>query len=123
MKRINYLLTLVAVFLSQTIYPQSEGEANYAIAARYFSEVLNEGKIDLIDELFAKDFQFFNYDNSAKWSGTDRLKEIVKSFVTNGNKFEIIDHIANGENVYIMVRETIPWPDYAPRLIQKNQQP
>jgi hypothetical protein len=111
MKTINYLLLVLAILLSQTAFAQSLEEKNFQIAASYFTEVLNKRNIDMIDELFDKDFKLINYDTQREWSGAERLKEVVRTYF-KGHYYEILDHIGNGEDLFILVKRTVPWPEY-----------
>ena len=90
MKTINYCLILLAILLSQKTFAQSVEEENFQIAASYFTEVLNKRNIDLIDELFAKDFTLINYDTKQERTGSDRLKEVVETHF-KGHYYEILD--------------------------------
>jgi len=111
MKTINYRLIVLVVLAAQTAFAQSVEEENFQIASSYFTEVLNKRNIDMIDELFDKDFTLINYDTKREWSGTDRLKEVVKTYF-KGNNYQILDHVANGENLCMLVKVTVPWPEY-----------
>jgi hypothetical protein len=74
MNRLNYLLTLSALFLFQPLYASSEGDADYAIAASLFLEVLNEGKIELVDDILAEEVLL-----QGKQMDRQRLKQIFKA--------------------------------------------
>ncbi len=107
MNKINYFLAAIALFLSHPLYSSPEGEANYAIAARFFQEVLNEGKIELLDELFAEDAKV------PVRSGIEGFKQKIKGFISEKYQYEILEYVADEEKIYLKVRVAEPWPDYA----------
>lgn len=118
MKKIICLLTAITLSIAFPLYSSPEGEANYAIASSYFLEVLNQRKHELIDEIFSEDLQFIG--NNGKWSGTENVKKFAQGSKARGDEFEILEHIADEEKVYIMFRLTSPWPDYAPASESKE---
>jgi hypothetical protein len=108
------LLSLFIITISLPVYSSPEGEANYAIASRYFTEVYNQGKIELIDVLFVEDYHHTGGSGST-WSGRERLKQTVSRVSGRpGMNFEILESVANEEKVYLMVKRTYDWPDYVP---------
>lgn len=108
MNRLNYLLTLIALLLIQPLYASPEGDADYAIAASLFLEVLNEGKIELVDEIIAEEVLL-----QGRQIGRERLKQIFKRTIAHNYSREILYHVAGEEKVYLMMRVTKPWPEYA----------
>ena len=112
MKIKSCCLAAVTLILAQPLFPSPEGEANYLIAARYPLEVLNEDKIEVVDEIFTEDFQLIS--EYGQWSGVDRLKNVVRAMISQRTKCEILEQVASEEKVYMMVGLTYDWPDYAP---------
>ncbi len=108
MNRLNYLLTLSALFLFQPLYASSEGDADYAIAASLFLEVLNEGRIELVDDILAEEVLL-----QGKQMDRQRLKQIFKRTIARNYRREILYHVAGEGKVYLMMRVSKPWPDYA----------
>jgi steroid delta-isomerase-like uncharacterized protein len=76
-------------------------EGNKAVVRRYFEEVLNEGNIDLLDELAVPDFE--EHDPlPGQGTGIDGLKDRV-GMLRDGlaPRFTIDDLIAEGDKVVI----------------------
>ncbi|MGC1308557.1 MAG: ester cyclase [Phormidesmis sp.] len=65
--------------VSDLIHPHHESptEAKKAIARRYYQEILNEAKLDVIDELMSKDFMFTIPTHPEPYYGPDGFKDLV----------------------------------------------
>ena len=61
------------------IHPHQENsvEAKKAIAHRYYQEILNEAKLDVIDELMSPDFMFTIPTHPAPYYGPNGFKDLV----------------------------------------------
>ncbi|MEO0769465.1 MAG: ester cyclase [Cyanobacteria bacterium J06649_4] len=58
-------------------HPESDAEAKKAIARRYYQEILNEAKLDVIDELMSDDFMFTIPTHPDPYYGPDGFKDLV----------------------------------------------
>lgn len=112
------IATLVFTVIIMSCTPSSDirnqSQANLELASRYFSEVYNEDKIDLIDTLFDKDYSHTNTSGQT-WSGTDRLKTVVdrvKAMFPN-LKMEVIESSSDGEKVMLLVNFQSDMPEFA----------
>jgi hypothetical protein len=93
---------------------QDQSQANLKLASRYFSEVYNEDKIDLVDELFEKDYSHTGTAGNT-WTGTDRLKLVVqrvKAMFPN-LKTEVLESSSDNEKVMLLVNYQSDMPAFA----------
>ena len=85
MKIIRIILAFSFTVIMMSCTPssnlQDQSQANLELASRYFSEVYNEDKIDLIDDLFEKDYSHTGTSGNT-WTGTERLKSVVQRVKT-----------------------------------------
>ncbi|MEO1620822.1 MAG: ester cyclase [Cyanobacteria bacterium J06632_3] len=65
--------------VGELIHPhqESEVEAKKAIAHRYYQEILNEAKLEVIDELMSSDFMFTIPTHPDPYYGPDGFKDLV----------------------------------------------
>ena len=75
-------------------------EENKAIHRRLFEEVLNQGKLDVIDEIIADDY-IYHIPGSPDIHGPEGLKQYVSMGRTSfpDIKFTVDDQIAEGDKV------------------------
>ena len=76
-------------------------EANKAIVRRFYEEVENQGKVELIDELVATDFHdAYNMVAPFPVVGSDGIKKLVAALRSSGNfHLNVEDLIAEGDKV------------------------
>lgn len=76
-------------------------EANKTVARRYYDEVLNQGRIDVLDELAASDYE--EHDPlPGQGTGRNGLKDRVSSLrEALGQTFSIEDVVAEGDRVVV----------------------
>ena len=58
-------------------HPENSVEAKKAIAHRYYQEILNEARLDVIDELMSPDFMFTIPTHPDPYYGPDGFKDLV----------------------------------------------
>ena len=58
-------------------HPENSVEAKKAIAHRYYQEILNEARLDVIDELMSSDFMFTIPTHPDPYYGPDGFKDLV----------------------------------------------
>ena len=77
---------------------EKKTEENKAIARRAFEEVWNQGKLDVIEEIFATDY-VGHITGSPDFNGPEGYKELVTMYRTAfpDIQFTIEDHIAEGD--------------------------
>ena len=77
-------------------------EANKALIRREFEEVWNQGKLEVMDEIYAADI-VFHYPSSPDIHGAEGVKPIAKMFYTAfpDMQYTIEDMIAEGDKVAI----------------------
>lgn len=59
------------------LHQKSPDEAKKAIAHRYYQEIMNEAKLDVIDELMSSDFMFTIPTHPEPYYGPDGFKDLV----------------------------------------------
>jgi len=101
-KNFSFLIPVIAfavlvVFMSGC---EKKTEKNKAIARRVFEEVWNQGKLDVIDEIFATDY-IFHDPVAGDVRGPEGLKKYVSMHRTAfpDLKFTIEDEVAEGDKV------------------------
>ena len=74
---------------------------NKQVVLRWTDEVLNQGKVDVVDELFAQDFSWTMPFNHEPLRGPEAIKETVSGFRTAFSNFavDVEDVIAEGDQV------------------------
>lgn len=87
--------------------PEAEdhSKANIELASRYFTEVYNQGKIELMDTLFVEDYHHTNTEGR-EFNSRDELKSAVKrieSLLPN-IEMEIEEAVADKEKVILIIR-------------------
>src|SRR5919109_2687113 len=76
-------------------------EENKAVVRRWADEVVNQGKLDLVDELFAEDFNWVMPFNPEPLHGPEAMKQTVTTFRTAfpDLRIEIEELVAEGDKV------------------------
>ena len=74
-------------------------EENKALVRHFFEEVLNQGRLALIDELAAPDFVYHNASTTIQ--GREPYKQFLSMYFTVGPDlhFTIEDEVAEGDKV------------------------
>jgi steroid delta-isomerase-like uncharacterized protein len=74
---------------------------NKEIVVRWTDEVLNQGNIDVVDELFAEDFSWEMPFNPGPLHGPEAMKETVSAFRAAFSDFavDVEDVLAEGDKV------------------------
>ena len=77
-----------------------ETEKNKAIVRRYYDEIMNAGKWDVVDELLAPDFQGFR-ESPGDERNRDQIKEIVTYLSSSSSdcRWIVEDLLAEGDKV------------------------
>ncbi|MCI5144517.1 MAG: hypothetical protein D3923_03100 [Candidatus Electrothrix sp. AR3] len=70
------LMTQLGVLPAQPVVPPDE-EVNQAVVRRYFNEVMNQGKLDAVDEIVDPHFHFIVQAKPEPFRGTEGLKGFV----------------------------------------------
>ena len=97
------LMTQLGVLPYKQPASSSSREANQVLVRRYFNEVLNQGNLDVIDEIIDRHFHFIVQDRPEPFRG----REGLKGFVRNIRKafpditFAIAGETLEGEKVAI----------------------
>src|SRR5919106_548958 len=75
--------------------------SNSAIARRFFDEVFSQGKLDLVDELFATDYVGHPSVNEEVTRGPQGVKEYVGALRKAASDFTVTveDQVAEGDKV------------------------
>jgi len=96
--------------------------AAFDTASRYFNEVYNEDRLDLIDSLFAPDYEHTSSEGKVT-VGAQRLAATVKflKMAFPGLKMSIQHHADNGEMSMMVVRYTGGMPTFAAPALQGQQ--
>ena len=111
MKKISILVSIILLIgCNQQPELIDNSKANIDLATRYFTEVKNEGNVELIDELFDE-----NYKHIAS-EGNTMTREDLKSAVKRMEKMapnsttEIVEALADNEKAmfFIKVESDIP---------------
>ncbi len=111
MKHLSILFFLIFfIGCNQPTKLEDKSQANLDLASRYFTEIKNQGKIDLIDELFDE-----NYEHVAS-EGNSMTREDLKSVVKRMKSMapnsytEIVEALADNEKVmfFIKVESDLP---------------
>ena len=71
------LLQQLGVLPSKSVPISSSVEENKAIVTRYFNEILNQGKLDVIDEIIAPNFTLRISSLHKPFRGSDGMKQFV----------------------------------------------
>ena len=106
--QLGLILTLCTLFSFTALFGQSETEAkNTAVMKRFYDEVVNQGKLDLIDELVAD-----NFVDHEETPGIPADKAGLKTFMTAFRsafpdlKFTVNDLAASGDKVWVYITIT-----------------
>ena len=107
MKKV-WLLALCAICMcacQQNGGHSDVAQANLMTASRYFSEVCNEGNLELVDELFASDYVHTLTDGSTR-AGTDTLKQmiLIKKTGLRNLKMTVETATADAEKAMFLVK-------------------
>ncbi|MFM9968864.1 MAG: ester cyclase [Burkholderiales bacterium] len=86
----------------------AEQERNKTLVRRFYDEVENQGKHELVDDLFASDFQdVYNTASPFPVRGTEGVKKLAKALHDNLDlHVEIEDLVAEGDKVVAQVITT-----------------
>jgi steroid delta-isomerase-like uncharacterized protein len=93
------LLTQIGVIPSQSAPPQpTSPEQNEALVSRYFNEVMNQGKLEVIDEIMAPNFAFSIPTLPEPIRGPEGMKQFVTGLRTGfpDIHFTVERHIVDG---------------------------
>ncbi len=84
---------------------QNNAAQNKQLVRRFYAEVENQGKLELVDELFAADFQdVYNTASPFPVRGIDGVKKLARALHDNLDlHIEIEDLVAEGEMVVARV--------------------
>ena len=104
----SMLMLAAGIFLVSTGFAQqdnSEVERNKEVVKKYFEVVVNERKIDLLDELFRQDRVYINWDTGEQSEDLDQLKEFLpEMFKTVPNIISSVEEIiAEGDKVMVKI--------------------
>jgi steroid delta-isomerase-like uncharacterized protein len=97
-----------AIGASTTVRAQAHRQDGHTLARRYFEEVWNQGKVDVLDELLAADYVNHTPSTGHPPKGPGGLKPIVLAIrrAFPDLHYTIDDVIATGENVVIRTTMT-----------------
>ena len=73
------LMTQLGVLPCKQPASSSSREANQVLVRRYFNEVLNQGNLDVIDEIIDRHFHFIVQDRPEPFRGREGLKGFVRN--------------------------------------------
>lgn len=79
-------------------------EANKAVIRRIYDEALNQGRLELADELVDESFQLHDFVPAPRPNGPEALRVIIRQLHTafpNDLKFTIEDLVAEGDKVVV----------------------
>lgn len=79
-------------------------EANKAVIRRIYSEALNQGRLEVADEIVDESFQLHDFLPAPRPSGPEALKTISRQLHTafpNDLEFAIEDLVAEGDKVVV----------------------
>ena len=93
---------------------QEKADANLALASRYFTEVYNQDKLDLIDELFAEGYTHTNTEGRV-FAGREELKAAVRRIegLLPNLELEIEEAVADEEKAIFVIRMRSDLPQMA----------
>lgn len=75
-------------------------QLNKASARRFFEEIANKGKLDTVDEVFAKDYKDHDPANEKDYVGAQGFRDEVAEYRAGFDfKFKIDDQLAEGDQV------------------------
>jgi len=84
MKTLILIFALVSVVVSTTFIPStfaqsniSEVQRNKEVVKKYFEVVVNDRKLELLDDLFHQDRFYFDWDTGEREEGLDQLKAFL----------------------------------------------
>ncbi|OZV70087.1 ester cyclase [Winogradskyella aurantia] len=94
--------------------PADQAQDNIEFTKRFFTEVYNQDKIDLIDELFVEDYNHITTAGDT-FTGTDKVKSLVKSIksIFPNLKLEITEAVADNEKAMFLISITSDLPKMA----------
>ena len=81
-------------------------ETNKAIVQRYYDQVWNNGRLDLVEEYIAEDFHEDNGPNIPGLNGRDALKAIIGGIRASLPDFQITLHDVVAEGDKVVTRST-----------------
>ncbi len=81
-------------------------EANKAIAARYFEEVINQKKISVVDLIFDKDYKLHGLEDGSEGQGSNIIKDFLPAFFEAfpDIHYTISDMIAEKDKVVVLAK-------------------
>ncbi len=80
MRKITVLLVfMLQLFLNQTVFCQHE-VANKKLVQRYFAEVVNQQKIDLLKDIFSENYFFKSLEDGSENRGIKQLYDFLPYF-------------------------------------------
>lgn len=104
--RLILLLCLVAITsCSKNKIKEDLRQSNLELTSRYFTEVYNENRMDLLDSLFVENYEHTSTEGR-KFNGREELKSAVqriKSLLPN-LQLQIIEAIPDHEKVMFLIR-------------------
>ena len=98
----------IALFTFSIAFGQSDKEAaNSALMKRFYEEVVNQGNLDLMDELISEDF-VEHEEAPGMQAGREGVKEFFTMFrqAFPDLKFTVKDHVAKGDKVWSYITIT-----------------
>lgn len=89
-------------------------EANLQLTSRYFNEVYNQNRLDLIDSLFVADYEHTNTEGKT-FTGREELKAAVQRIekLLPSLKLEIVEAVPDTEKVMFLIRMQSNLPNMA----------
>ncbi|MEK6152514.1 nuclear transport factor 2 family protein [Flavobacteriaceae bacterium 3-367] len=114
MRQLLLLFLITVTSCSETKIKDDLRRSNLELTSRYFNEVYNENKIDLIDTLFVENYEHTSTEGR-KFRSRDELKSAVKrieSLLPN-LKLEIVEAIPDEEKVMFLIRMESDLPKIA----------
>ncbi|WP_223033397.1 nuclear transport factor 2 family protein [Hanstruepera marina] len=105
MRLLTLLLLIMTVSCSKAKPEKDLRQSNLQLTSRYFNEVYNENRIDLIDSLFVEDYEHTSTEGR-KFNSREELKSAVKrieSLLPN-LKLQIVEAVPDEEKVMFLIR-------------------
>ena len=95
-----FIVSIMLIAFGGVLQATADTEANKAIARRVFEEVLNQGKLDLVDEIFATDY-VAQFPPNPDILGPEGFKQVATMFRTAfpDIHYAIENQIAEGDMV------------------------
>ncbi|HMC01830.1 MAG TPA: nuclear transport factor 2 family protein [Flavobacteriaceae bacterium] len=122
MRQILLLFLIVISSCSEPKAKKDLRQSNLELTSRYFNEVYNEHRIELIDTLFVEDYEHTSTEGR-KFKGRDELKSAVQrieSLLPN-LKLEIVEAIPDEEKVMFLIRMESDLPKMSSSLTKATK--